>query len=73
MLPLGIYRHYKGKLYELIARAYHHETLEELAVYKALYADPKLGNEPIFVRPKEEFFGQVEWEGKKMNRFELQK
>ncbi len=33
----GIYRHYKGKEYELIDIAIHSETLEEMVVYRALY------------------------------------
>lgn len=42
----GVYRHYKGNLYELLYIAAHSETLENMAVYKALYGDGK-----IWVRP----------------------
>ena len=49
-LPLktkkGVYKHYKGKLYELLYIAIHSETLENMVVYKALYGDGK-----IWVRP----------------------
>jgi len=34
----GIYRHYKGNEYEVIGIGKHSETLEDLVVYKALYA-----------------------------------
>ena len=42
----GIYRHFKGNLYELIGVAKHSETLEPMVVYKALYGDGGL-----WVRP----------------------
>ncbi len=45
-LRLGRYRHYKGKEYELIALAYHSETLEPMVVYRALY-----GTGDVWVRP----------------------
>ncbi len=35
-LPRGLYRHYKGNLYELLHTARHSETEEPLAVYRAL-------------------------------------
>lgn len=42
----GIYRHYKGNYYEVIANATHSETLEPMVVYRALY-----GSGEIWVRP----------------------
>ena len=38
-IPLGVYRHYKGNLYEVIGFAIHSETLEYMVIYKALYGE----------------------------------
>ncbi|MBI2270121.1 MAG: DUF1653 domain-containing protein [Bacteroidetes bacterium] len=62
----GIYRHYKGNLYEVISSVRHSETLEELILYKALY---KSEGENLWVRPKKMFGEHVEVEGKKVLRF----
>lgn len=45
-LKPGIYRHFKGNLYELLHIAQHSETLEPMVVYRALYGDGG-----IWVRP----------------------
>lgn len=42
----GMYRHFKGNLYELLYVARHSETLEEMVVYRALYGDGG-----VWVRP----------------------
>ena len=42
----GIYRHFKGNRYEVIAVAKHSETLEPMVVYRALY-----GEGGLWVRP----------------------
>lgn len=60
----GIYRHYKGKEYELIDIAIHSETLEEMVVYRALYGEQKL-----WVRPANMWEEEVEVDGKKVKRF----
>lgn len=64
--PLGRYRHYKGGEYEVIGIAQHSETLEKLVVYKPLYNDSGL-----WVRPLGMFLEEVEWEGKRVPRFQL--
>ena len=63
-LELGIYRHFKGGLYEVIAIGRHSETLEEMVVYKALY---DVGD--IWVRPASMWEDEVKYEGKIVKRF----
>jgi hypothetical protein len=65
----GIYRHYKGKFYELIGIGRHSETLLEFVVYRALYTSPDFGPNQIWVRPIEMFIDVIEWEGKRQPRF----
>lgn len=47
MLQRGIYRHYKGNLYEVLDVARHSETEEYLVVYRALYGDYGLWVRPL--------------------------
>lgn len=62
----GIYRHYKGNNYKLLAVATHSETLEKMAVYQALY-----GEMGIWVRPLAMFMETIEKDGQSLKRFEL--
>ncbi len=64
MIKTGIYRHFKGGRYEVIAIAKHSETLEEMVVYQQQY-----GEEGIWVRPLHMFLETVEVEGKVVPRF----
>ncbi len=67
MLDLGLYKHYKDKIYEVIGIATHSETLEKLVVYKATYQKE---GENLWVRPLSMFTEEIVVEGKKVKRFE---
>ena len=63
--PTGLYRHYKGGMYEVIGTARHSETLEPMTVYRALY-----GAHGLWVRPAAMFTEQVVIEGMLQPRFQ---
>ena len=64
-LPVpGIYRHYKGKFYEVLGTATHSESAEQLVVYRACY-----GKRGMWVRPLAMFVESVEVDGRRQPRF----
>ena len=65
-LAPGIYKHYKGNLYEVMGVAQHSETEEMMAVYKTLYGDHSL-----WVRPLSMFQEQVTTQEGNVPRFDL--
>ena len=65
-VPQGIYRHYKGSLYQVLHTAQHSETEESLVVYRCLY-----GEYGVWVRPLTMFTETVMVDGKQVPRFEL--
>jgi len=65
LIPLGIYRHYKGNQYEVVGFAKHSETVEDMVVYRALYEDGGL-----WVRPLSMWDDPIEVGGKTIRRFE---
>lgn len=69
-IETGLYKHYKGNLYEVIGIAHHSETLEELVVYKALYDTPDFGYGAIWVRPLAMFNETIVVDGREVKRFE---
>ena len=60
----GLYRHYKGQLYQVFSVARHSETREWMVVYQALYGD--FG---WWVRPAAMFAEHVQVDGKTVPRF----
>ncbi|SDL97348.1 Protein of unknown function [Oryzisolibacter propanilivorax] len=63
--PPGLYRHYKGMLYEVQGTVRHSETLEPMTLYRALY-----GERGLWVRPAAMFEEQVLVDGVWRPRFE---
>lgn len=66
MVQPGIYKHYKGKNYEVLNIAKHSETMEDMVVYRQLY-----GDRGIWVRPLKMFEEVVFHEGKTTSRFQF--
>lgn len=66
MIEKGIYKHFKGNLYEVLDVAKHSETQELFVVYKTLYGDFE-----TWIRPLAMFDETIEREGKLVKRFEL--
>lgn len=66
MIKKGIYKHYKGNMYEVLCIANHSETLEKMVVYKALYGDGE-----VWVRPIGMWDETVEVDGQLQKRFTL--
>jgi hypothetical protein len=65
-LAKGLYKHYKGNLYEVIMTARHSETEEWMVVYKTMY-----GDEGMWVRPYDMFMEKVEVDAVLVDRFEF--
>jgi hypothetical protein len=63
MMP-GLYRHFKGGLYDLLCLARHSETGEYMAVYRSVSGDGG-----IWVRPAAMWSEQVERDGYSGPRF----
>ena len=62
----GIYRHYKGNLYQVLHTAQHSETEEALVVYRCLY-----GEYGVWARPLTMFTETVLVDNNQVPRFKL--
>lgn len=65
MIPVGIYRHYKGQEYEVIGTGLFEATEEPCVMYRALY-----GEGQVWIRPVTSFEEQVNVDGVMVPRFE---
>lgn len=63
--PPGLYRHYKGGLYEVIDTVRHSESLEPMTLYRALY-----GQRGLWVRPAAMFLERVTIDGVEQASFQ---
>lgn len=64
LIPMGRYRHYKGKDYSVVGFATHSETLEQMVLYVPLY-----GEGGYWVRPLSMFTETVDVDGEEVPRF----
>ena len=65
--PPGLYKHYKGMLYEVIGTVRHSEDLSPMTLYRALY-----GEQGLWVRPAAMFNDEVMIDGLLQPRFARQ-
>ena len=65
--PQGVYRHYKGLMYEVVGTVRHSESLEPMTLYRALY-----GERGLWVRPAAMFNEEVVIDGVRKPRFARQ-
>jgi hypothetical protein len=63
-LLTGVYRHFKGRLYEVLGVAQDADSAEDYVVYRALY-----GDHGLFVRAKSDFMARVKVNGDDVSRF----
>lgn len=64
-VKLGVYKHFKGNVYEVIGIARHSESLEELIIYRNVN-----NHMDMWARPKAMFLSKKEVDGKMIQRFE---
>lgn len=70
-LSPGIYRHYKGGIFKVVALAKMDDTKEEYVVFHSVYQGLERGEGGWWIRRKDEFEEEVEYRGKLVPRFKF--
>lgn len=70
-LTPGIYRHYKGGIFKVVAVAKMDDTNEEYVVFHSVYQGLERGEGGWWIRRKEEFAEEIEYKGKTVARFKF--
>lgn len=65
----GLYRHYKGHLYEVVGVVRHSEDLSPLVLYRGLDAQGRPDQSQLWVRPHAMWSEPIEHEGRVVPRF----
>jgi hypothetical protein len=67
----GVYRHFKGGLYQVFGVAHLVDSSDYFVVYRSIKSGPTKGEDQFALRRLAEFAGVVIREGKEHRRFEL--
>jgi hypothetical protein len=67
----GIYRHYKGGIYKVVAVAKMDDSNEEFVVFHSVYQGLERGEGGWWIRRKDEFEEEIEYKGKTGPRFKF--
>ena len=65
----GVYRHYKGHLYEVVGVVRHSEELAPYVLYRCLDEQGRKIDEQLWVRPHRMWSEPVEYQGRISPRF----
>ncbi len=69
VIKKGLYRHFKGGIYEVIGTGRHSETLEEMVFYK--HDSKEYGKNSLWARPIRMWNEHIERDGYSGPRFQL--
>ena len=63
----GLYKHFKGGVYEVLGLGHHSETMEEMVIYR--HDSQEYGKDSLWARPASMWFEHIERDGYSGPRF----